>query len=268
MKSNWGRFLAVAAIGLILGAAFALLYSKNGVLPTAGQEAAVSAPAPAPAAPAPDPSQSAAVAEPPSTMSAQPVLEGVPPMPVASVGETVVTDLPVAGVAVGGAFSLVDHTGAAVTEKSWPGKYKIVFFGFTNCPDTCPTTLQKLSLVMENIDAKGEKLVPLLITVDPARDTKDVMTAYIAKFSAHIVGLTGTQEQIEHAIAAYKVFAARVPDAHEYTMEGEHHASNDYMVDHSSYVYLMSPDGILLETFSASDSAETMIAGIKTHIVK
>ena len=180
---------------------------------------------------------------------------------VATVSETKSIPAPatVSGVQIGGAFSLVDQTGKPVTEKSWPEKYKLVFFGFTHCPDTCPATLQKLSAVMDHFDSKGDKIVPLFVTVDPARDNAAVMAKYVAAFNPHIVGLTGTEEQIKAMEGTYKVYAAKQPGQ----------SNNDYaeyMEDHSAYVYLMSPDDKLLQTFSFDETAENMIAKIKESV--
>lgn len=172
----------------------------------------------------------------------------------------------VAGVPIGGAFSLTDHKGNAVTEKSWPGKMTLVFFGFTNCPDICPTGLQKITTVMEAVDPKAEKVVPILITVDPARDTKEVMAAYVANFSPTIVGLTGTQAQIDQAVSAYKVYAAKEEEpAHEHGGDHHNHGAPQYTVNHSGYMYLMSPEGKLLEIFKTDETAEAMTAKIRLH---
>ncbi|MCE9507051.1 MAG: SCO family protein [Alphaproteobacteria bacterium] len=237
MKSGWKAFLVVAAIGFALGGAFALFRVEV-------KEQPVQQESEAPAAPVAE-----IVAEPP-------VLEGVPPMPevagAAPAAPEAVSAAAVAGVPVGGAFTLTDHKGNAVTEKSWPGKHKLVFFGFTSCPDTCPATLQKLAAVMENYDAKGEKLAPLFITVDPAHDTQAVMAAYVAGYNPNIIGLTGTAEQVKAAEDAYKAYAAP--------------AAASAMVDHSSYVYLMSPDDKLLEVFGSGETAESIISKIKLHL--
>lgn len=238
MKSGWKAFLVVAVIGFALGGIFALFRVEVKEQPAQGSEA--------PAAPA-------AVAE---IVAEPPVLEGVPPMPEvagAVSGEPEAAPAAaVAGVPVGGAFTLTDHKGNAVTEKSWPGKHKLVFFGFTRCPDTCPATLQKITAVMENYDAKGEKLAPLFITVDPAHDTQAVMAVYVAGYNPNITGLTGTAEQVKAAEGAYKVYAAP--------------AAASGMMDHSSYVYLMSPDDKLLEVFGSGETAESMISKIKLHL--
>ena len=164
----------------------------------------------------------------------------------------------VAGVPIGGKFSLTDHKGHSVTEKSWPGKYKLVFFGFTHCPDTCPATLQKIAVVMEHSDPQGKKIVPLFVTVDPATDTPPVMAKYVGAFNPHIIGLTGTEAQIKAAEDAYKVYASKVPGK----------APEEDMVDHSAYIYLMSPDDKFLEVFSVDETAENMISKIAKDSVK
>ena len=241
MKSNWVSFLIVAVVAFGLGAGFAFLQTRS-------QPAPMMAPSPVP-----DMSAAAPVAPPPVVVP--PVLEGAPPMP--EMAANAPAEPPaVAGVQVGGEFSLTDHKGNAVTEKSWPGKYKLVFFGFTHCPDVCPTTLQKLSAVMENYDAKGEKLAPLFITVDPERDTPAVLAGYLGQYNPNIAGLTGTPEQVKAAEDAYKVYSAKTAGA----------PAGDYMMDHSGYIYLMSPDDKLLEVLGSDETAETIIAKIKLHL--
>jgi protein SCO1/2 len=244
MDSKWVKFLGLAIVGLGLGAAFALLPKLQKTAPVAPTEQ-VSA----------QPSEGAAPAVAGSEIPATPVIEGAPPMPETTGLTSVATPAPVAGSAITGAFSLTDHHGVAVTEKSYAGKYKLVFFGFTNCPAICPATLQKISTVMENYDATGAKLAPLFITTDVERDTQDVMAAYVAKYNANIIGLTGTPEQIKTAEESYKIYATKTAGTDD----------KNYMMDHSSYVYLMSPDDQLLEIFSAEETAEAMIAKIKTH---
>jgi protein SCO1/2 len=163
--------------------------------------------------------------------------------PPAAAAQTATQAPPVAGAKVGGPFTLTDQTGKEVTEKSWPGKYKLVFFGFTQCTDTCPQTLQRIKLVMN--DAVGAKLQPLFITTDPANDTKDVMALYMGGY-APVIGLTGTKEQIEATEKTYNVY-----------VNGP---------DHSAYIYLMSPDDQPLEILAAEAPAEEMIAKIKAKV--
>lgn len=158
---------------------------------------------------------------------------------------------PVAGVQPGGAFSLTDHKGNAVTEKSWPGKHKLVFFGYTSCPDICPVTLEKVSAVMAALDPEGAKIQPLFITTDPDKDTPEVLDIYVGGYDKNIVGLTGTKEQVDAAGKAYKVYAAAAPDG---------------KIDHSSFLYLMSPDDKPLAIFSAKLSVEEMTEKVKEKL--
>ena len=158
--------------------------------------------------------------------------------------------LPVAGLEIGGPFSLTDHTGKAVTEKEYAGKYQLTYFGFTYCPAICPTELQKVSRVIKALEKNkpelAEKVQPLFITVDPMRDTVEVMKDYVSLFHPKLVGLTGTQPQIDFVTKAYRIFARKVDDPEQ----------NDYTVDHSSYLYLMGPDNKLLGIYRMDDDAD------------
>lgn len=165
------------------------------------------------------------------------------------------TDVP-AGSSVGGAFALTDHNGVAVTEKSWPGKFKLVFFGFTHCPMICPTTLDKLTTVLGTLGDDGQKVQTLFITTDPARDTPEVIKAYLASYNPSIVGLTGTEEQINATKDTFKVYAAKTPGS-----EGE-----NYNMDHSSFVLFLTPDDQLLDIFKMEDAADNITAKIKERV--
>lgn len=155
--------------------------------------------------------------------------------------------------AVSVSFLLTDHNGVAVTEKSWPGKYLLVFFGFTNCPDICPTALEKFGVVLEKLGADAAKAQVLFITVDPARDNAAAMKEYVAKFDKSILGLTGTDEQVKAAIAAFKVYAAK----------GEEASAGHYLMDHSGFTYFTAPDGQVKEVIKMSETADEMVAKIK-----
>lgn len=190
----------------------------------------------------------------------------------------------VTGASIGGAFDLIDHHGNTVTNESWPGAYKLVFFGFTNCPDICPAGLQKIATVLETLGDQAEKIQPLLITVDPQRDTPEVMAEYIVMFDQRIIGLTGSQEQIDRAVSAYKVYAAITPVQDENAQTDEHHAEQiaeeesshthhaheghdmPYQVNHSGYMYLMSPEDQLLEIFKTQETTDSMLEKIKRHL--
>ena len=153
---------------------------------------------------------------------------------------------------IGGSFTLTDHHGTVVTEKNYADRYKLVFFGFTYCPDICPAGLQKIAAALEKIGSDAEKIQPLFITIDPARDTPEVMREYVAMFHPGLIGLTGSTEQIKQVESAYKVYAAKVEDPN----------LSDYTMNHSSYTFLMSPDNQLVSLFSADDSPADMAAEI------
>lgn len=169
-------------------------------------------------------------------------IQSVEPGPAATVikPQTVseVTPPAVTGDPVGGPYELVDHTGATVTHESWGGKYTLVFFGFTHCPEICPTGLQKIGDAMELLGEDAAKIQPLLITVDPDRDTVDQIADYLEAFDSRITGLTGTQAQIDDVAKAYKVYAKKIE------MGGDM-----YMMDHSAYIYLMTPDNTMAAMF-------------------
>ncbi len=161
-------------------------------------------------------------------------------------------DVPPKEVGVGGAFSLTDHNGNKVTEKSWPGKYLLVFFGFTNCPDICPVTLDKLTSALDQLGDDAAKVQPLFISIDSFRDKPNVLKEYVGHFHKSFLGLTGTEDQIKAVEDAYKVYASRHDNAN----------GHDYSFDHSAFVYFMAPDGKMAEIIrtdeKASDVADMM----------
>jgi len=146
---------------------------------------------------------------------------------------------------IGGPFELVDHTGRAVNQDSWPGQHLLIYFGYSFCPDVCPTELQIMSVAMDELGSESAQVQPLFITVDPERDTVAAMADYVAAFHPRLVGLTGSDEQIRAAARVYRVFFAR-------------HEGEDYLVDHSSFIYLMSPEGRLLTYFPPASDPATM----------
>lgn len=162
---------------------------------------------------------------------------------------------PVAGSTVGGAFTLTDHHGQTVTDTSWPEQYTLVFFGFTHCPDICPAALDKMTAALNALGDTAYNIQPLFITIDPARDDAATMKEYLADYHPSILGLTGTEEQIKQVENAYKVYAAKVDTG-----------TPVYTMAHSSYVFLMSPGGELLEIFRDSDPADDLAARIRQRI--
>ena len=126
---------------------------------------------------------------------------------------------------VGGPFSLTDQNGRKVTEKDFRGKYMLVFFGYTYCPDVCPTELQVMSAALEDMGTKADAIQPVFISIDPARDTPDVLKQYVANFHPRLMGLTGTAEEVAAVAKAYRVFYGKVDGKSDET---------SYLMDHSS----------------------------------
>ena len=150
---------------------------------------------------------------------------------------------------IGGPFELVDQHGAVRRDSDFRGGYMLVFFGYTFCPDVCPTELLKMTVALNELDPDdAAKVTPVFITVDPARDTVAEMKLYADSFHPRLVALTGSAEQTAAAAKAYRVYYAKVGDDEE-----------DYLVDHSSFVYLMGPDGKYVHHFGATTSPQDML---------
>jgi protein SCO1/2 len=142
---------------------------------------------------------------------------------------------------IGGPFSLVDHDGKPVTDADFRGRHMLVYFGFTYCPDVCPTSLNRNLQALDLLDeAQARKVQPILISVDPERDTPAHLKEYVGQFSPDLRGLTGTPEQVAAAAKAYAVYYAKVP--------GDDDPAS-YLVDHTSITYLMGPDGVFVQHF-------------------
>lgn len=154
---------------------------------------------------------------------------GGPAAEVASAGTVSVP----ADVSIGGPFHLIDDKGHEVTDADYRGRWMLVFFGYTNCPDDCPLTLQKMATALGNIGPLAERVAVLFITVDPARDTPARLASYLANFDTRIVGLTGNDEQIAATAKAYRV----------YYSPAEHEKSGADIVGHSTFIYLTNPTG-------------------------
>lgn len=164
---------------------------------------------------------------------------------------------------VGGPFTLVNQDGQAVTEKILQGKYSIIFFGFTYCPDICPTELQTALDAMTLLPKEqAAKVQPIFISIDPKRDTPPVLKEYLQQFGDNILGLTGSDEQVAAAARAYKVFYSRAAD-HEHSAEGE---DTEYMMDHSSFLYLMGPDGSFIKVFPSGTEVDTLASELKARV--
>ena len=131
------------------------------------------------------------------------------------------------GVPIGGPFSLIDDHGRPVTDAAYRGRWMLVFFGYTDCPEDCPLTLQKMATALNELGPLADRIAPLFITVDPARDTPDRLAGYLANFGSRIIGLTGNSEQIAAAAKAYRV----------YYSPAEHEQSGIDLVSHSTLLY-------------------------------
>lgn len=154
---------------------------------------------------------------------------------------------------IGGDFMLTDHNGKAVSEATYSEDYKLVFFGFTHCPAVCPTELKKVADVMDELGERAEDITPLFITVDPARDSAEVMKEYVEKFHPKMVGLTGSQEQIDDVMKEYRVYATKV----------ENDFMDGYMMDHSAFLYFMTPDDKMAAIYPSQDTVENIVTDIK-----
>jgi protein SCO1/2 len=147
--------------------------------------------------------------------------------------------------AVGGPFHLEDQNGKPFSDQDMKGRPFLVFFGYTHCPDVCPTTLFDMSQVLRKLGPDADRTGALFITVDPDRDTPAVMKDYLSNFDPHLRGLTGDQAQVDVAIKAYRVYAKKVPLEH-----------GDYTMDHTAVVYLMDKDGHFVAPFSMKRTPE------------
>lgn len=152
-----------------------------------------------------------------------------------------------AGGAPGGPITLVDQSNRTVTDKDYLGKFMLVFFGYTGCADICPTTLLDIGNVMETLGEMAAQVQPVFISLDPERDTPEVLTTYLTAFDPRITGLTGTLKQVRQAASAYKVFFEKV--------ESE---KGHYSIDHSGYIYLMGTKGEYLAHFAHGTPPESM----------
>jgi protein SCO1/2 len=163
---------------------------------------------------------------------------------------------PIAANLIGGPFTLTDQTGAAVTEAALKGHPSAIFFGYTFCPDVCPTTLFDMTVLMKELGPDADKLKVYFVTVDPARDTREQIASYLQAFDPRIIGLTGTQAEIDRIVKEYKVYAKKVPDE----------SGDGYTMDHSASVFLLDRDGRFAGTLDYHEKTETALAKLKRLI--
>ena len=161
-----------------------------------------------------------------------------------------------AGVPISGPFELTDEKGNRVTDADYRGRWLLVFFGYTNCPDECPLTLQKMATVHQDPGPLAERVAPIFVTVDPRRDVPERLASYLKNFDTRIAGLTGSDEQIAAVAKAYRV----------YYEPNQNEQSGADLVRHSTFIYLMDPRGKLNALFSRDMTPEKLTAALRTRL--
>ena len=157
--------------------------------------------------------------------------------------------------AIGGPFQLTDQAGQTVTDKNLKGRPTLIFFGFTHCPDVCPTSLFEISEVLRAMGKDADKVNAWFVSVDPERDTAEAMKNYLASFDPHLKGLTGNPEAIAKVISSYRVYAKKVP-----LKDG------DYTMDHTALVYLMDKDGRFVSPFNLKRTPQEAASDLKRYL--
>jgi len=159
--------------------------------------------------------------------------------------------------AISGKFSLIDHTGQAVTEETYRGKWLLVFFGYTYCPDVCPLTLSTIADVLAGLGTDAAKIQPLFISIDPDRDTPAVLAKYVTAFHPRLVGLTGGAAAVQAAAKSFRVYYAKAGGAA---------GPKDYLMDHTGYIYLMTPTGLIERPFSHTTPPQKILAAVRAAL--
>ncbi len=159
--------------------------------------------------------------------------------------------------AIGGPFSLTDEKGEPVTDQTYKGSYRLIYFGYTFCPDACPTELQVMAEAMDDLHDDAARVQPIFITIDPERDTVKQLAGYVPMFYPRLAGLTGTPAEIAQVAKEYKVFYSKADQP-----------SGAYLMNHSSFVYLMDPDGKFLTVFPSDMDSEKMASEIRKAMGK
>ena len=168
---------------------------------------------------------------------------------------------------IGGPFALLDHTGRALSERDFRGSFMLVFFGYTHCPDICPTELQLISEAIDGLGESGAKVQPIFITLDPERDTPEGLADWLSNFHPRMVGLTGSRAQVAAARKAYRVYAAKFyPPPASLSGEGDDDGGSEYLLDHSAITYLVGPDGGVRAVFPQGSDGDEMAATIRPYL--
>ena len=156
---------------------------------------------------------------------------------------------------VGGPFQLTDQSGKRVSDKDFRGRYMLIYFGYSFCPDVCPTTLAVMAQALDKLGPEARRVTPVFITIDPERDTPKVLEDYVKAFGPSFVGLTGSVAEIKAVEKKYRVYAVKKP------LEG-----GNYGMDHSSVIYLMGPDGKLVSFYDEAISPDDLAKNLKQKI--
>lgn len=156
---------------------------------------------------------------------------------------------------IGGPFKLTDQTGQVVTEKNLQGRPTLIFFGYTHCPDVCPTSLFEMSEVLRAMGKDADRVNAYFISVDPQRDTSAVMKDYLTSFDPHLKGLTGDPETVAKVLSEYRVYAKKIP-----LKDG------DYTMDHTALIYLMDRDGNFVSPFNLKRTPEEAAKDLKRYL--
>ena len=173
-------------------------------------------------------------------------------------GRMLRADLTPSGTAtIGGPFTLVATSGQNVSERSYHGKWVLIYFGYTYCPDACPTALNNISVALEKLGAGARNLQPLFVTVDPQRDTPEAMANYLKSFDSRIIGLTGTKDQIDRTVKEFRVYASR---------EKSDDGGDSYLVSHTSYIYLMDPQGDFVNVIQGGATGDEIAAWLRKEM--
>jgi len=156
---------------------------------------------------------------------------------------------------IGGPFSLIDQDGKPRTDADFRGRYMLVYFGYSNCPDVCPVSLGVIADAVERLGAKSARVAPIFITIDPERDTPRILKQYLAVFSPKLIGLTGSSRAIRHVTGEYRVYVSK-------------HAgqSGNYSFDHSNIIYLMGPDGRFVANYDETIGPDGLAAELRKHL--